>query len=380
MTANSATLIDNIFTNHIDKSLQSSEGILVTDITDHYPVFYVNRQIATNESKIYIERRLYNERNKQTFLDALQEIDWGEIYNITGTQSCFDIFPKVRIKMKYNNRKPWLSDALRNSIKFKNKLYWKFRKIGSVYNENYYKSYKQVLQKTLMAAEKQYYHELLIKNKDNMKKSWGDIKNIINKKKNPVQQTKFKLSNRSTTTDKKSISEHFNDFFVNIGPNLAKSIPHVNKKPMAYLDDAIQETNFIEPVTFDEIKTIVSSLKNNATGFDEINAEYLKMSLSVIGNPLVYICNMSLSEGVFPTQLKIADVVPLYKCDDPMIFNHYMPVSLCTLSKVFEKVMYNRLIKFLGKFSILYEYQFRFRRKRSTHLALITLVDNWHRQ
>ena len=99
------------------------------------------------------------------------------------------------------------------------------------------------------------------------------------------------------------------------------------------------------------------------------------MSLSVIGNPLVYICNMSLSEGVFPTQLKIADVVPLYKCDDPMIFNHYRPVSLCTLSKVFEKVMYNRLIKFLEKFSILYEYQFRFRRKRSTHLALITLVD-----
>ena len=193
MTANSATLIDNIFTNHIDKSLQSSEGILVTDITDHYPVFYVNRQIATNESEIYIERRLYNEKNKQTFLDALQEIDWGEIFNITGTQSCFDIFPKVRIKMKYNNRKPWLSDALRNSIKFKNKLYWKFRKIGSVYNENSYKSYKQVLQKTLMAAEKQYYHELLIKNKDNMKKSWGVIKNIINKKKKSCIPNKIQV-------------------------------------------------------------------------------------------------------------------------------------------------------------------------------------------
>ena len=85
--------------------------------------------------------------------------------------------------MKYNNRKPWLSDALRNSIKFKNKLYYKFRKIDSVYNGNSYKSYKQVLQKTLMAAEKQHYHELLIKNKDNMKKYWGVRKNIINKKK-----------------------------------------------------------------------------------------------------------------------------------------------------------------------------------------------------
>ena len=59
-----------------------------------------------------------------------------------------------------------------------------------------------------------------------------------------------------------------------------------------------------------------------------------------------------------------------------MMFNHYRPASLLgILSKVFEKVMYNRLIKFLEKFSVLYEYQFGFRRKRSTHLALITLID-----
>ena len=175
---------------------------------------------------------------------------------------------------------------------------------------------------------------------------------------------------------KMSISEHFNDFFINIGPNLAKLIPHVKKVPMAYMGDVVQVTIFLEPVTCDEISTIVSNLENNATGFDEISAVYLKMSLSSIASPLVYICNMSLSEGVFPTQLKMANVVPLYKCVDPMMFNHYRPVSLlCTLSKVFEKVMYNRLIKFLQKFSVLYEYQFGFRRKRSTHLALITLID-----
>ena len=99
------------------------------------------------------------------------------------------------------------------------------------------------------------------------------------------------------------------------------------------------------------------------------------MSLSNIANPLVYICNMYLSEGVFPTQLKMANVVPLYKYDDPMMFNHCGPVSLlCTLSKVVEKVMYKRLIKFSLKFSVLYEYQFGFRRKRSTHLALIALI------
>ena len=61
------------------------------------------------------------------------------------------------------------------------------------------------------------------------------------------------LSNGSATTDKKSISEHFNAFFINVGPNLAKSIPCVTKMPMTYLNDAIQETIFLEPVTLEEI-------------------------------------------------------------------------------------------------------------------------------
>ena len=64
---------------------------------------------------------------------------------------------------------------------------------------------------------------------------------------------------------------------------------------------------FIEPCdksTCDKIDTIVSDLKNNAFGSDEISAAYLKMSLASITNLLVYICNMPLSEVVFLTQLK----------------------------------------------------------------------------
>ena len=59
-----------------------------------------------------------------------------------------------------------------------------------------------------------------------------------------------------------------------------------------------------------------------------------------------------------------------------MQFNHYKPVSLlCILSKVFEKVMYSRLISFLNTFSILYENQFGFLKSHSTHMALLTLMD-----
>ena len=57
------------------------------------------------------------------------------------------------------------------------------------------------------------------------------------------------------------------------------------------------------------------------------------------------------------------------------MFNHNRPVSLvCTLSKVFEKIMCIRL-EILNKFSISFEYQFGFRRKPSTHMAVISLID-----
>ena len=79
---------------------------------------------------------------------------------------------------------------------------------------------------------------------------------------------------------------------------------------------------------------------------------------------------------MFPYELKIANVVPLFKNDDPMKFNNYRPVSLlCTLSKIFEKVMYNRLIAFLEKEKIIYQKQFGFRKKHSSYMALMILID-----
>ena len=75
-----------------------------------------------------------------------------------------------KIKKKYNNRNPWLSEGRRKSIKHKNKLYYNNRKIKSVHNEVVYKSYKYKLQKLLQAVEKQYYHGSIVQYKNDMKK------------------------------------------------------------------------------------------------------------------------------------------------------------------------------------------------------------------
>ena len=103
---------------------------------------------------------------------------------------------------------------------------------------------------------------------------------------------------------------------------------------------------FLNVVTLDEIHKFISSLKNGAARYDELSVSILKMVSSSVINPLAYLCNLSFDQGVFPRELKLADVIPLYKADDPYSFNNYRPVSLlCVLSQVFETVMYNRLVE-----------------------------------
>ena len=92
--------------------------------------------------------------------------------------------------------------------------------------------------------------------------------------------------------------------------------------------------------------------------------------------PSAHICNLSFGTGVFPSELKIANVVPIFKANDEMIFSNYRPVSvLPVFSKLIERLMYNRLIQYINENKLLYEYQFGFQRGKSTHMALIVFLD-----
>ena len=118
------------------------------------------------------------------------------------------------------------------------------------------------------------------------------------------------------------------------------------------------------------------SLKDGAPGIDCIPASVLKHTVDLISFPLSHVCQLSLSEGYFPSELKLAKIIPLYKANDPSMFNNYRPISLLSVfSKILEKIMYDRLYDYLVSLKILYEYQFGFQKSKSTYMALISLTD-----
>ena len=133
---------------------------------------------------------------------------------------------------------------------------------------------------------------------------------------------------------------------------------------------------FLEPVTESEVIKLVSSLKSSSPGYDNLSSSILKLCLPFIKTPFTYLCNLSLQEGIFSQELKTANVIPLFKSGDEFMFNNYRPVSmLCSLSKIFEKIMYTCLLSYLNEHKILFSYQFGFRKSHSTYMALMVLMD-----
>ena len=83
-----------------------------------------------------------------------------------------------------------------------------------------------------------------------------------------------------------------------------------------------------------------------------------------------------LNTGIFPDELKIAKVIPLFKKDDPKLLNNYRPISLLpTISKVIEKIIFTQLSTYFNENKLIFDNQYGFRPKHSTEYAALELVD-----
>ena len=81
-------------------------------------------------------------------------------------------------------------------------------------------------------------------------------------------------------------------------------------------------------------------------------------------------------KGIFPDDLKLAKVAPIYKVDNSSNISTYRPISMLPcFSKMLERIMYNCLQKYLKNQNILYDKQFGFQVGHSTKHAIAQLVD-----
>ena len=387
----SATLIDNIFTNDLQNSHFS--GLIINDISDHLPIFTIKR--CFQERKLnpkFISVRNTSDEAIEAFCSALEKEDWDTLLISNDVNICYDAFlnnfitlynehcptkqTKSTIKKTY---KPWFTKSLQNACKKKNNLYATYLSSNCTKALEKYKKYKNKLTQILRKCEKNYYDKILDEQKHNMKGTWNILNNIIGKNKNQKSYPETFKHNNTLVTNKKDIANGFNNFFVNIGPDLAKNITAPENSDIKdYLNVNKVQSLFIQPTCEQEILDIVKRADGkHSTDHDGLCMNTLKKIFGSICSPFTEICNKSLLNGVFPDNMKVAKVIPLFKAGENDVYTNYRPVSLLSqFSKILEKLFDKRLDSFLDKHEILVEEQYGFRRARSTSMAITQLIEN----
>ena len=135
---------------------------------------------------------------------------------------------------------------------------------------------------------------------NDIRNTWTIIKEIIAKKKcHNETLPKQLIVNEIEIHDAKSIAEKFNEFFVNIGPNLAKKIPQYDLTFKSYLptvSTTLKETVLSE----DEFEETFKSLKRNkAPGHDGLDVYIITSVYEFIKKPLLKVFNESINLGIF---------------------------------------------------------------------------------
>ena len=92
---------------------------------------------------------------------------------------------------------------------------------------------------------------------------------------------------------------------------------------------------FLAPATTDEIRIIIEKLKNCSSGWDGIKPNIIKQTYSGMIGPLCYIINLSFDKGYVPDELKIANVVPIFKKGGPTLIKNYRYFYITSIFKDF---------------------------------------------
>jgi len=390
ITHNSATLIDNIYIKLKQNKLKS--GIITTELSDHLPILALygkNNKVRTQPiSKII---RKLTEGNIVEIKTRLENYDWQTLNNLDSNEA-YNTFLDVIIRTldevapmktiiisaKRIIREPWITKGIIKSSNNLDKLYK--RCLNKDKDHPFYtafKNYRNKFNKIKKRMKQQYYHDLFHKYSKDIRKSWEVLRSITKNTndKSYISKT-FQLDNNSIN-DPDNIANAFCDYFSKIGPKLSKEITKSNKTYTQYMNLVPPENSmFFIPTDPQEITTIIKLLApKKSTGMDNISSWLLKELNSVINVPLSILINKSMQQGIFPDKLKIAKIIPIFKSKDKEQFNNYRPISLLSsISKMYEKIVYKRLYKFIEP--NLYDRQFGFRPKRSTTQAIIELCTD----
>ena len=184
---------------------------------------------------------------------------------------------------------------------------------------------------------------MISKNRNDSKKLWSIIHKITGKLHNKKEISGEFVINGVKERNSQIISNAFAEYYSGMGRSLARDIESKGsvQNPINDKIKRVDNNCFLFPVTVKEIEKHITSLKvKNSKGHDEVTNKILKCIYPGLIKALLIVFNKSLCQGIFPSNMKLAVVKPLYKSKSKTEMNNYRPVSLLpVISKILEKLL-----------------------------------------
>ena len=390
--------IDVILTNK-PLSFQNTT-ILESGLSDHHKLTAtVLKTFVPKRAPYQIKYRDYRKFNdkgfKQELADKFNDISRNLCYNDFESNFIDTLNKYLPIKTKtvrFNNS-PFMNKDLSKAIMTRFRLKNKYNKNPNDLNRYNYKRQRNYCVNLSKRVKKAYYSNIDVRKVNDNKKFWDTIKPFFSDKN--ISKKYISLIEKDTIiTDDSSLADTFNSYFSSITNNISGEARCATGETLS-IDDIIQkhknhpsiisimkhnknENKFSFSLkSHDEIKETINGLNvKKPTTFKNIPAKVIKQYSDLCSKPLHILYNDSICKSTFPDPMKQADITPCHKKNDKCNKENYRPISiLSSLSKIFEKKMYDDIYQFmLPKLS---PYLCGFRKGYSTQYCLTVMIERF---
>lgn len=393
VTENSETAIDNFIIKNLNSSILSVEGI-ITCLSDHDgQLLHFKNLKFKPEKEIPIKReaRKFSTQNINYFIKLLENELWGTVYmapvdekynEFSNILSYYfnESFPKSIVAVR-KRKQNWLSEDLKNEKIELIKLAKETRRKNTPLLHELLKQRRNSFKINLTQAKTRYFENKIGKSLNIQKAVWEIINHEVgDKNKNHVKNISI-MEGNTIITDPRTISNYFNNYFVNfIEDNRLNEPSNCNLEDIdSTVKNHCSRTGFMfKTVSIEEVENVISSLKyKNSSGYDEIPIKVIKSAKGHLSRILCHLINSSFISGIFPKQLKISKVIPIYKKNDDKSMSNYRPISLLpVVSKIYEKIANNQLTEYLESTNKLSSIQHGFRTGKSVISAAVAFIES----
>ena len=384
-----STGLDHYYTNRPDKvspvQTQHCGG------SDHMLIHAKRYSRSIKSNPRYIRKRSYKHFNPLSFIQAVQQVSWLELYlcndvdlavkmlteKITFILDTMAPMRTVQIRKKYA---PWLSKTTLDLMKERDQLQ---KKASQSRNEDDWKKFKSIRNKVnnrLKFEETNWQRTKLEQCGQNSSDVWKNVKGILNWKTSGSPTQLFHQG--SLLTKPQEIADAQNNYFLQKISTIRENLPPAVTDPLGKLRKLMKgrKCSFsFRAVHPDEVDEVMSALSNSSSfGLDEIDTYIIKLIKLDILPAVTHIINLSLVARVFPTIWKKSKIIPLHKKDDQLNPKNYRPVAIIPIfSKILERVVFNQIIEYLAANKLIHPNHHAYRSEHNTTTALIQLYDVW---